>query len=255
MERSKLRIALVAVVLLGAGPSSSTFAQEDATWMQFTVVNVLPERWDDYIELQLQEVNPGLRAAGVPWRSVWRTAEFGNNYELTFVIPITDLTQYDSGGPLARVMEPNRLQRVRDRIRRFTVSRRSYAVKHRTDLSIESDEVGELFLLRVSTIQVSPGRTADWERFLAENLPKFAGADLIFGVYQRIFGPGPTAWLIAENHASFAELEQPSILARTFGTQVDQMASRLAGVLVSIERTVLRYEAELSYSGPPASEP
>ena len=246
MERSKLRIALVAVVLLVVGPSPATFAQEDAPWMQLTTVNVVPERWDDYIELQLQEVNPGLRAAGVPWRSVWRTAEFGNSYELTFVIPISDFTQYDSGGPLARVMEPERLQRVRDRIRRFTVSRRSYAIRHRTDLSIEADVSG-LFLSRVSTIQVAPGRTADWERFLAENLPKFAGADLIFGVYQRVFGPGPTAWLIVENHASFAELKQPSILARTFGSQVNEVASTLAGVLVSIERTVVRYEAELSY--------
>ena len=76
---------------------------------------------------------------------------------------------------------------------------------------------------------------------------------LVVGVYERVFGPGPTAWQIVENHASFAELAQPSILTRTFGEQATTVAATLSGVVQSIERTVLRYDAELSYSSVPSS--
>ena len=195
--------------------------------------------------------NPGLQDAGVPWRSVWRTAEFGNSYEMQFVTPVGDLADYDSGGPLARVMQPDEFQRLVDRLRRFTVSRRSYAVQYRSDLSVESDQIGSLFLARTSAIEIAPGRVGDWTDFLEDSIPKFRGADLVFGVYQRMFGPGPATWQIVENHASFTELAQPSIVARAFGAQAGTVASELAGIVISVERTVLRYDPELSYSSIP----
>jgi len=84
-------------------------------------------------------------------------------------------------------------------------------------------------------------------------LPKFRGTDVVFGVYERVFGPGPTAWQIVENHARFADLSKPSILTRTFGEQATTVAEILSGVSQSIERTVLRYDAELSYLSVPSS--
>ena len=144
-------------------------------------------------------------------------------------------------------MAPDRLHRLVDRLRRYTVSRRSYAVRYSPELSVESDDVSGLPLARLSTIRVAPGRGAEWRDFLTSSLEQFKGADLVFGVYERVFGPGPAVWQIVENHASFAELEQPSIVERAFGDQADIVAARLAGVVLSIERTVLRYDAELSY--------
>ena len=142
-------------------------------------------------------------------------------------------------------------KRLLDRLRRCTVSRESYAVRYRADLSIEAEDVGELFLARVTALEIAPGRTAEWEAFLEEHLPQFRGADVVFGIYQHVFGPGPPIWQIVENHSSFAELNQPSIIARTFGDQASEVAASFAGVLTSIERTVLRYDTELSYSALP----
>lgn len=240
---------------VAAGTAFSPVASgQDVGWMRVDVVQVVPEKLDEYIELQLEEVNPGLQRAGVPWRSAWRTAEFGQTYQRVFVAPIENLADYDSGGPLARALEPDRLARLIDRLRRCSVSRESYAVRYRADLSIEAEDVGELFLARVTAVEVAPGRTAEWEAFLEEYLPQFRGADVVFGIYQRVFGPGPPIWQIVENHSSFAELNQPSIIARTFGDQASEVAGRYAGVLTSIERTVLRYDAELSYSTSPQQE-
>ncbi len=256
-DRRVIAVLVGALVVLSTGLSVlAREAQESAAaspnWLRVDVVNVVPDRYDDYIQLQLEEVNPALKQAGVPWRAVWRTAEFGNSYELQFVSPIGDLSDYDTGGPVARVMRPDRFRRLVDRLRTYTVTRRSYAVEYRQELSVESDQAAELFLARVATIQIAPGRASDWEAFLLESLPKFRGADVVFGVYRWLFGPGPATWQIVENHASFSDLAQPSIVARAFGDQASGVVSELAGVVVSIERTVLRYDAELSYSGIPA---
>ena len=39
--------------------------------MQLDIVNVVPDKFSDYIELQFKEVNPALQEAGVPWRNVY----------------------------------------------------------------------------------------------------------------------------------------------------------------------------------------
>lgn len=240
--------ALVAGAILTHGAASVTLAQEETSWMRVDVLQVQPRELDDFIEMQLEEVNPALQRAGVPWRSAWRTAEFGNTYERLFVTPVESLAELDFGGPLARVLEPDRLARIRDRVRRTLTSRQSYAVRYRSDLSVESDDVSGLSLAWITTLQVAPGRLADWEAFLRENLTQFRGADVVFGVYERVFGPGPAVWQIVENHSSFSELDRPTILQRTFGERADEIAARLAGVLLSIERSVLRYDPELSFS-------
>lgn len=246
-----VKIRIGGVLLLGLAFVAPAQAQE-TQWMQVDVVSVVPNRLGDYVDLQLEEVNPALQQAGVPWRSVWRVAEFGNSYELQLVTPMTSLAQYDTGGPLARVLEPDKRLRLVDRIRRLTVSRKRYAMRYRPDVSVEADEVGGLSLARVTALEVAPGRGADWEEFMLSSLPAFAGANLVFGVYERVFGPGPTSWLVVENYSSFAQLEQPSLVARAFGEDAGSAAARLAGVVTSIERTVLRYDAELSYSAIPA---
>ena len=247
----KRHVSGVAALVAGAilvPATSVTFAQEETSWMRVDVLQVQPRELDDFIEMQLEEVNPALQRAGVPWRSAWRTAEFGNTYERLFVTPVDSLADLDYGGPLARVLEPDRLERIRDRVRRTLSSRQSYAVRYRPDLSVESDDVSGLSLAWITTLQVAPGRLADWEAFLSENLTQFRGADVVFGVYERVFGPGPAVWQIVENHSSFAELDRPTILQRTFGERADEIAARLAGVLLSIERSVLRYDPELSFS-------
>ena len=243
-------VLLVSTILLSFVQDSD--AQED-NWLQVDVVTIVPDRYEEYIELQQDEVTPALQRAGVPWRSVWRVAEFGNSYDLQLVTPLASLAQYDSGGSLARVMKPDRRRRLVEQLRRATVSRRRYAMRYRRELSVEANEVGGFPLARTTTLQIAPGRTVIWERFLRESLPRFANAGLIFGVYERVFGPGPSAWLIVENYESFGHLEQPSLLVRAFGTEAGILATSMADVISSLERTVWRFDAELSYSANPSN--
>ena len=50
--------------------------------------------------------------------------------------------EYDTGGPLTRALEPDKRQRLADRLRRMTVSRERWAIRSRPDLSVEGDVAG-----------------------------------------------------------------------------------------------------------------
>ena len=240
----------IVLALLGLGMAPSAHAQDD-TWFQLDIVSVVPDKLDDYADVQFKDVNPALRKAGVPWRTVLQTAEFGNSYAIMLVRPIGDFAEeYDTGGPLARALDPGKRQRLAERLRRMTVSRERYAIRSRPDLSVEGDSAG-LPLVRITTIQVAPGRTQEWEQFMRSSLPKFTDADLEFTVYERVLGPGPSTWLIVENISSFAQVKQPSLVVRAYGEEASSATARIAGAVTSIERTVLRRNAELSFTDGP----
>ena len=243
---------VVGLLGLGCGLAFDARAQEsdEVDWMRVDVVNVVPQRLDDFLELQLEEVNPALQRAGVPWRSVWRTAEFGPAYELRFITPIINLTDYDTGGPVARVMRPDRFRNLLDRVRSYTVSRDSSVMRYLPELSAEGGDGQETYLSQNLRLEIAPGREAEWVGFLRRSRPRFKSANAVVGVYQQLFGQAPLQWLVVQRLTSFVELAQPDLLQRAFGAQAPDVAAELAGVVLSVEQTVLRYDAELSYSTP-----
>ena len=239
--------AAVAVVLI-AGSVPVTRAQEAMPWMRVDVMEVLPRELDEFIEVQIEHVNPALQRAGVPWRSAWRTAEFGNVYERTFVTPMEDLAELDRGGPLALTLNRGDRERLDERVRRTISGHRSYALRYRPQLSVETENPGGLSLAWITSLEVAPGRLADWQAFMQQRLPQIRGENVVFGVYERYLGTGAAVWQLVENHASFTELDRPTIMQRALGERTSNVAAGLAGVVLSVERTVLRYDPELSFS-------
>ena len=247
-------IVALAVALLVSGSAPVTRAQEAMPWMRVDIMEVIPEELDEFIEVQLEQVNPALRRAGVPWRSAWRTAEFGNLYERMFVTPMDDLAELDRGGPLAFALDRRDLERIDERVRRTIFGHRSYALRYRPELSVESPNAGGLALAWVTTLQVAPGRLAEWQAFLQARLPQFRGENVVFGMYERYLGTGASVWQLVENHSSFTELNNPTILQRALGERTSDTAAGLAGVVLSVERSVLRYDPALSFSGAGAAD-
>ncbi len=238
-------VSVVAVALVAGAELSQ--AQDAGSWVIVDIVQVKPEKLRDFEKLYRDEINPALRKAGVPWRHVWQTGEFGETYERHLITPMASFAELDAGGPLRRVLEPREYDRVIEKLRRSIDRRQSYAVLYRADLSVESEDVSGFPIARVTSLQVAPGRGAEFEALLRENLETFRAAGVVFGVYQRQFGPGPVVWQIVENLRSYAELERGGIL-RAFGDESGRVASQLAGVLVSVERTVLKYDPTLSFT-------
>jgi hypothetical protein len=243
-----LVIAVVAALLV-SGSVPVTRAQETMPWMRVDILEVIPQELNEFIEVQLEQVNPALQRAGVAWRSAWRTAEFGNQYERMFVTPMDDLADLDRGGPLAFALDRRDRERIEDRVRRTISGHRTYALRYRPELSVESPNAGGLALAWITTLEVAPGRLADWQAFMRERLPLFRGDNVVFGMYERYLGSGAAVWQLVENHSSFTELDRPTIMQRALGARTSDTAARLAGVVLSVERTVLRYDPELSFSG------
>ena len=88
-----------------------------------------------------------------------------------------------------------------EKLRRSIDRRQSYAVLYRADLSVESEDVSGFPIAQVTSLQVAPGRGAEFKVLLRENLETFRAAGVVFGVYQRQFGPGPVVWQIVEEPA------------------------------------------------------
>lgn len=237
------------VLALGALVAAPEARAQDEVWYEVDIVQVKPERLDDFNELYLEEINPALQRAGVPWRSAWVTGEFGSIYERLFVHPLSGFGVLDAGGPLARALSARQLDRVLGKLREYTDSRQSYAVLYRGDLSVESDDVSGLPIARVTNLEIAPGRAPAFEAFLMNNLDNFRAAGVIFGIYHRQFGPGPVVWQIVENLRSYDELSRGGIL-RAFGdADAARALDELAGVITSVERTILEYDVSLSYRG------
>ena len=254
MKRLAVGFAVAVVALLLVSDSASvTRAQEAMPWMRVDIMEVVPEELNEFIEVQVEHVNPALRRAGVPWRSAWRTAEFGNLYERMFVTPMDDLSELDRGGPLAFAIDRRERERIEERVRRTISGHRAYALRYRPELSVESSNAGGLSLAWITTLEVAPGRLADWQAFMRERLPLFRGDNVVFGMYERYLGSGAAVWQLVENHSSFTELDNPTIMQRALGARTSDTAAGLAGVVLSVERTVLRYDPALSFSGPGAA--
>ena len=241
-----VRAFIVAALVVAAGVPAAR-AQDEETWYRVQIVQVRPDKLNDFIELYRDEINPALRQGGVPWRSAWRTGQFGNTYERQFITPLASFADLDGGGPLARALRARDYDRVLRKLRESSVGRQTYAVRYRPDLSVESDDVSGLSIARVTTVQVATGRGSDFEAFLRDNVETFRNAGVVFGVYQRQFGPGPVVWQIVENLRSYGELDRGGIL-RAFGAGSNEAAMTLNEVITSVERTVLEYDAELSYT-------
>ena len=235
-------------------PGAATPPARASDWIRIDTVQVKPEMWNQYREIERDEVIPALRKAGVPSRAAWRTAEFGTTYEIVLVRPVPDFADYDGGDALTKGMGAREAERLRERIRRCLVSRESAALLVRSDLG--AGEIGRPFAV-VTTLTVAPGRNEDYEAFLRETLPQVRKAGVIYGAYQRVYGQS-TAWLLVQNLDSLRELTRgPAGLFTVFPeADAERRIRGLTGIVTSVERKVFRFDPELSFSFPgPAPSP
>ncbi|MBI4520524.1 MAG: hypothetical protein HY701_06780 [Gemmatimonadetes bacterium] len=249
------RLALVGATTtaLGLGLAARTPVQAQASalqgWLRVDTVQVRPEKWVQFREIERDEVPPVLQKAGIASRAAWRTAEFGNTYEVMLVTPIRDFAFFDAGDMFGRVLDPRKAERLREKLRECIMSRQTTAIRQRTDLSV--GEALRPFAL-VTTMAVAPGRGPKFEAFLRRTLPTMAKSGVVVGVYQRVLG-APAAWQIVENLDSLSELAFPGALERTFGQdEANRLTAGVAGVISSVERRAYRFDPELSFSFPVA---
>ena len=233
-------VAVAALVCLAA---ELALAQDDAPpWLEMTVVQVDPARVDEFLAAQ-REFSALEQEGGTAWRSVSRTAIFGDTYRFIITTPLQSFARLDRAGD-----DDSARAAIISRIRNVITSRQSYAVRTTPSLDNPLPDDEEPALMIVQIVSVVPGREQDYLRVMATDvLPHFDEAEMHHTNGALTFG-GAGGYLHVFHIENFAELDQGSPLARTLGAEAAQaVTAKLSGVVTRSEQWLVRYLPDESF--------
>ena len=148
------RFALVTLVLTSLLGIAASAQDTPPPWLEMTVVQVDPARVDEFLAAQ-RELSALDKDTGsdTPWRSVSRTAIFGDTYRFIITTPLQSFARLDRAGEV----DPARAAII-NRIRNVITSRQSYAVRTTPGLDnpLPDDEAPGLMIIQI--VSVVPGR-------------------------------------------------------------------------------------------------
>ena len=234
-----------AALLLAAVLPAAALAQEaeDVTpWMEMALVGVDPGQVDEFLAAQ-RELAALEQKAGIPWRSVSRTAVFGNTYRFVIVTPLAQFARLDRPAP----PDPARVS-IENRIQRTVTSRQTFALRTTPDIDNPLPDGRDPALMLVQLVSVVPGRERDYIRVMAEEvLPHFKEANMHHSSGALTLG-GDSGYVHFFHLGNFAALDQGSPMARALGPEgALEVTAKLAGVLARTEQWVVRHQPELSF--------
>ena len=232
-----LLAALLAAAIPGPAP-----AQDVAPWIEMTIVGVDPGRVDEFLAAQ-RELSALDREAGVPWRSVSRTAVFGDTYRFVVMTPLADFARFDRPADA----DPARAA-VIGRIRRVIASRTTYALRTTPGLDNPLPDDVDPSLTIVQVVSVVSGREQDYLRVMAEDvLPHFEEAEMHHASGALTFG-GESGYVHFFHVGNFAALDRGSPLARALGARgAQEVLGKLSGVVRRSEQWLVRYLPDASF--------
>ena len=235
------RWLLLALILTGV-ISGSAQAQDVAPWIEMTIVGVDPGRVDEFLAAQ-RELSAIDQEAGVRWRSVSRTAVFGDTYQFVVMTPLDDFARFD----LPADADPARAAII-GRIRGVITSRTTYALRTTPGLDNPLPDDAEPSLIIVQVVSVASGREQDYLRVMAGDvLPHFEEAQMHHTSGAVTFG-GESGYVHFFHVENFAALDRGSPLARALGAQgAQEVLGKLSGVVRRSEQWLVRYLPDASF--------
>lgn len=239
-----------------SAPAAQPVAERQ--WYSVNIVRVKPDMVADWQEFQRNEAIPALKKGGVKERLAWQTAVFGESYEFVFVTPIENFAQFDGESPIVRALGQEGARAYGAKARRMIAGSHTYAIQSRPDLSYEGKMTGPPKLAVVASVRVASGRNAALESFIKnEILPIMKRAAVpAYLVAQTVLGGDTDEYVTLTFYDSFADIGKGSPMMRVLGRQgYDRLLQRTAGIVESVERSVVRYNLDLSFgpTGPAAS--
>ena len=236
-------VGLGAWLLIGVFVAPDTAAaQAAAPWVQFTVVQVNPDMVDEFMAVQ-RELTARAKDADVPWRSVSRTAVFGDTYRFLIATPVQTLASLDD----AETADPE-LAALITRVRQCITSRQSYALRTLPDIDNPLPANEQPDLMVVSVARIAPGREQDYVRLMASDfLPHFEAAGIHYTTGALAFG-GEAGYIHLFHVGDFAALDAGSPVVAALGPDAAQkVTAKFAGIVTSSELWLTRLLPELSY--------
>jgi hypothetical protein len=248
--RIVLSLALASFALAAASASQpeAEAKKEAAPWVQLTIVDVVPERVEEFVAVQ-RELSARAKEAKTPWRTVSRTEVFGDAYRFFIATPIASLASFDKS------RDDEATTALMRRVERCISSRTSYAVRNLPEVSSPLPEGQTPDLMVVNLARVVPGREQDYVSVMKSDfLPHFDEAKVHHTTGLLVFG-GEGGFLHVFHFPGFAELDKGSPVMRALGPEGASAANaKLSGIVSSSSLWVARLIPELSFGPSPGKE-
>lgn len=248
-----LSAGVALALLVGARDPLVAQTSQQSELLRVNVVQLKPDTAPQWAELQRTELIPAQKKGGLAWRDTWASAQSGDVYLRAILTPISSLAVFDSEAPIVKALGPQGVQAFGEKSRRLLAASRVEIIRTRPDLGFGArpakPNIGIL-----TTITVANGRNADFENFLkADVVPALKKANVTYySVSQMVYGGDVNQYLSLLLFANYADLAKGHPLDRALGPNgVVRLGQKSAPFVVKLERTLIRYLADLSYG--PAS--
>ncbi len=249
MLSGRARRASIALAALVAFPAAGAAQDAPPPWIELTIVGVEPGGVDDFLAAQ-RELADIEKEAGVAWRTVSRTAVFGDAYRFLIMKPLAQF------GTLDRPARADaRRASVESRIQRVLTGSTAIALRATPDIDSPLPEDEEPVLTLVQQVTVVPGREQDYLRIMMEDvLPHFSEANMRHSTGAVTLG-AEGGYVHFFHLGNFAALDQGSPMARALGPEgALEVMAKLAGAVSRTEQWLVRYLPDLSFGPDPEAE-
>jgi len=257
MNQRFAAVLLAAAFGVSVVSSSRLTAQQGAPQKSaVTIVQVRPESVPAWRELQAARTVPALKKAGVAQRDVYEPI-YAPSGQFRVVQPLSKFADRDNPQPpIALAMGDAAFRTYSDELRKMQASTATTIIESVPDASYDPNPNAIYPVLVLTRYHVAPGRAAD---FLAYVRGERAAAvkkgqtkrELISRV---LFGGDNNEFRIASFEDKIGALDNPSPVTRALGADgVAKLVTKLAGVVLSSDRTVWRRVEAMSFRAKPLS--
>lgn len=240
-------LLLIALLFSPAGAQTPGSTAEPQ-FLVLSIIDVKPDLFAEFGELQAQTMT-AQQKGGQAWRETWNVATFGHPYRVGVLRPLTSFAELDGQSFTIRGAGAEQARVINERARRMIVEQRILALRERPDLGFGT-RPATMNLAVLTTLTIAPGRTAEYETLVRnEVIPAYKKAgEAYLGVAQVVLGGNPSQYLAVTLYDDFAGLQKGNPILRGMGAEAfGRYRQKLAGLLVSEEHEVVRYNPALSF--------
>lgn len=246
--RIGLRTAAALALLCVSGFAA---AQQDTTRLLVQVSYLKPERVNEWIALQRDEVMPALKKAGVPNRTTLETL-FGDRPEYITLRPLPSFAEFDGDGPLEAALGARAAAALTARLQACTVSTVRYIINRQNEFNVGTTN-GPIFVTTSYTL--NPGAGPAYRQYLRDYVHALNRRGVqegkILGATVAISGNGapvPGLWIQTTYLPNAAALDAGGLAGQLLdGAQVQLLNQRAAQLRTAYRNTVRRVIPELTY--------
>src|SRR6266487_215028 len=255
---ASLAAAVVGVTAsAGIGAQPAAVASPQRNWYSVTLNTVKPERVAEWLEIQKSQTIPMQQKGGIKSRETWQSgAPFGEGNSYGIVTPIDKFATYDMHPLARRILGDGPGRAYQDKLAAMTVSRRTFAVQDRAELSMPPAASAKIVAAILQDVTVISGHAEQYEAYLKNDVLPVLKKGKVLGtaVSRTVFGGNGNEYHVVTYLESFAEVDKGPAQVQVLGqAAAAALAAKGTPHIANVERTILRYVPDLSYRPKPVS--